>query len=357
MPSAVDTPPRSTARESRKGLFAHPPSPTTLRGEGAELLTGLISLEPIITLNEAFCERALLRCPPSDELHRECAKVRRVLWQQRRASGCGSVGPMAARVPPPPLSLQAHKLSEELDAAYHSLKLPDPCSNINPQCEPWAASGECDKTAGYMWSNCRLACKWCTPRAGEQQVVGEEPHVVLAAAAAPVSSSGSSVEQQQEQDQLQQQQQQKEQQQQQQKEQQQQQQQQQQHQQQEQHEQQQQEQQQREQGADQHDAPAEQQQQHGRTARDEQLADQQQEQHEPGVHAHRKDLVVGAHADVLSLRDIPVGASVVLTGGGAAMLLALCVPRARSLLRRAHLAHPPHHPLHHPHPHSHSGGH
>ena len=45
----------------------------------------LLSIEVPLTLNEAFCEHHRKRCPSSDELNRECGKVRRAAaapsWQ------------------------------------------------------------------------------------------------------------------------------------------------------------------------------------------------------------------------------------------------------------------------------------
>ena len=40
--------------------------------QGLHLLQDLLSVEVPLTLNEAFCEHHRRRCPPSDELEREC---------------------------------------------------------------------------------------------------------------------------------------------------------------------------------------------------------------------------------------------------------------------------------------------
>lgn len=119
-------------RKTKKGLFAHPPSPAEFTTSGFDLLRDLLSVEPIIMLNAAFCERHLRNCPKTEELERECGR--------------------------------AHELEAQLDAAFSTLELPDPCVNRAEQCEWWASVGECEKTAGYMYSNCRLACQWCVPR-------------------------------------------------------------------------------------------------------------------------------------------------------------------------------------------------
>ena len=133
-------PRRSTdARQSRKGLFAHPPAPRSFKTSGAQLMRDLLAIEVSfsgktgcapagrvaavlllrawgarlagvpragagrstpgcvlcrscitrtptnpsgptapqvpITLNAAFCERHRRLCPPTDELERECSKV------------------------------------------------------------------------------------------------------------------------------------------------------------------------------------------------------------------------------------------------------------------------------------------
>ena len=51
--------------------------------QGLHLLQDLLSVEVPLTLNEAFCMHHRRRCPPSDELERECGQVRRVVlcWQ------------------------------------------------------------------------------------------------------------------------------------------------------------------------------------------------------------------------------------------------------------------------------------
>jgi hypothetical protein len=46
--------------------------------QGIKLLRDLLSIEVPLTLNQGFCHHHRQRCPKSEELERECAKVRRV---------------------------------------------------------------------------------------------------------------------------------------------------------------------------------------------------------------------------------------------------------------------------------------
>jgi hypothetical protein len=41
------------------------------------------------------------------------------------------------------------------------------CADQSEHCAAWAASGECDRNAGYMRASCRLACGLCAPQAKE----------------------------------------------------------------------------------------------------------------------------------------------------------------------------------------------
>ena len=41
-----------------------------------EWFKDVLIVETIVTMNAAFCERHLKECPPSEELSRECSKVR-----------------------------------------------------------------------------------------------------------------------------------------------------------------------------------------------------------------------------------------------------------------------------------------
>ncbi|KAL4443932.1 hypothetical protein ABPG75_011669 [Micractinium tetrahymenae] len=121
-------------RESHKGLFAHPPHPRSFKTSGAALLRDLMSIEAIITLNAAFCERFRRVCPPSEELERECGK--------------------------------AEQLMRDYDEAYRELEaaLPDPCRDTDERCPRWAAAGECEKNQGFMFDSCMLSCKRCQLR-------------------------------------------------------------------------------------------------------------------------------------------------------------------------------------------------
>ncbi|KAL4426165.1 hypothetical protein ABPG77_007447 [Micractinium sp. CCAP 211/92] len=121
-------------RESRKGLFAHPPHPRSFKTSGTELLRDLMSIEVIVTLNAAFCERFRRVCPPSDELERECGKAEQML--------------------------------RDYDEAFKELEatLPDPCRDTDERCPRWAAAGECEKNQGFMFDSCMLSCKRCQPR-------------------------------------------------------------------------------------------------------------------------------------------------------------------------------------------------
>ncbi len=50
-------------------------SPVTPPMQGMALFKDLLAVEPIITLNAAYCEHHLTHCPPSDQLTRDCNKV------------------------------------------------------------------------------------------------------------------------------------------------------------------------------------------------------------------------------------------------------------------------------------------
>ena len=43
--------------------------------QGFDLLVDMLAVEPLVVLNAAFCELHRKRCPPSEELLRECAYV------------------------------------------------------------------------------------------------------------------------------------------------------------------------------------------------------------------------------------------------------------------------------------------
>ena len=46
-----------------------------LAEQGYDLLVDLLSAEPLVMLNAAFCQQHRARCPPSEQLLRECAYV------------------------------------------------------------------------------------------------------------------------------------------------------------------------------------------------------------------------------------------------------------------------------------------
>lgn len=43
--------------------------------QGEEYLRDLLSIQVIVELNVAFCERHLTQCPPSEQLTKECTYV------------------------------------------------------------------------------------------------------------------------------------------------------------------------------------------------------------------------------------------------------------------------------------------
>lgn len=48
---------------------------TVMHVQGFDLLVDMLSVEPLVVLNAAFCELHRQRCPPSEQLLRECAYV------------------------------------------------------------------------------------------------------------------------------------------------------------------------------------------------------------------------------------------------------------------------------------------
>ena len=126
-------------RKPTKGLFPYPPQPSSFNTTGFKLLRDLLSVEPIIILNKAFCEKHRQRCPPSDELTQHCAYVD---W-----------------------------MVIDLDAAYARLELPDPCVNGDVRCKKWADNKECETNPGFMMEQCKLACGVCSRKDGRTDVV------------------------------------------------------------------------------------------------------------------------------------------------------------------------------------------
>ena len=166
-------PPRSeNSRASKSGLFAHPPAPRSFKTTGVALLKDLMSVQVQITLNAAFCERHRKNCPPSDELERECGKVRCAggggggfggLLDLQRSAGTTSVcsagkatapaATLAASTPPhthlPPLlpPSQAEALMAEFDEVYAAFAhtLPDPCRDTGGWVGGWVD--------GWVWGS------------------------------------------------------------------------------------------------------------------------------------------------------------------------------------------------------------
>ncbi|KAK9863378.1 hypothetical protein WJX84_005251 [Apatococcus fuscideae] len=116
------------------GLFPYPPAPKDLKTRGFMLLRDLLAIEPIITLNAAFCERHLKACSPSEQLTQACTRAR--------------------------------NMEIELDAAFAPLEAElrdQPCQDHQERCAMWARAGECKSNPGYMASSCAKSCKKCPP--------------------------------------------------------------------------------------------------------------------------------------------------------------------------------------------------
>ena len=144
-----DDPPDEAGQRSNKGgLFPHPPSPSSFKTDGMALLADLLSVEPVIVLNAAMCERHLAKCSPSPELERQCAR--------------------------------AKALEAELDERMAALLpgLPDLCENVHPKCEQWALSGECSKNPTYMMTKCVKACGFCFGGVDTPVVLEADAHSV-----------------------------------------------------------------------------------------------------------------------------------------------------------------------------------
>lgn len=68
----------------------------------------------------------------------------------------------------PSQDLLTPKRSPRAPAAEPSDQFALPCLDESDDCKPWAASGECQRNAAFMTSNCRAACGLCTPSAEER---------------------------------------------------------------------------------------------------------------------------------------------------------------------------------------------
>ncbi len=122
------------SKGSLGGLFFHTPRPSTLKTKGAELMRDLLAMQVPITLNAALCERHRKKCPPSEELERECALV--------------------------------DEYETEMDSMLIEAEanMPDPCRDVDKRCGTWAAAGECEKNKGFMKQSCAKACGICIPK-------------------------------------------------------------------------------------------------------------------------------------------------------------------------------------------------
>lgn len=117
-----------TPRDVKGGLFPHPPRPSSFKTKEAKLLRDLLSIEPVILLNAAFCEHHRRKCFPTKELQAECEIV--------------------------------DEYQLELDEMLENVisVLPESCVDNNDQCMELAKSGECIKNSGQMSTECRESC-------------------------------------------------------------------------------------------------------------------------------------------------------------------------------------------------------
>ncbi len=122
------------SKGSMGGLFFHPPRPSSLKTKGAELMRDLLALQVPITLNAALCERHRKKCPPSEELEKECGLV----------------------------DIYEKEMDSMLIDAENNM--PDPCRDADKRCGTWAEAGECTKNGGFMAQSCPKACGKCTPK-------------------------------------------------------------------------------------------------------------------------------------------------------------------------------------------------
>ncbi|KAL4441065.1 hypothetical protein ABPG77_010496 [Micractinium sp. CCAP 211/92] len=60
---------------NKQGMFAHPPRPSQFNTTGYQLFRDLLAVQPVIALNQAFCDRHRRNCPPSEQLNRECSRA------------------------------------------------------------------------------------------------------------------------------------------------------------------------------------------------------------------------------------------------------------------------------------------
>ena len=46
----------------------------------------------------------------------------------------------------------------ELEEAYNTLELPDPCRDHDIRCPQWVKQSECENNPGFMFDHCMLSC-------------------------------------------------------------------------------------------------------------------------------------------------------------------------------------------------------
>ncbi|EIE24386.1 hypothetical protein COCSUDRAFT_40799 [Coccomyxa subellipsoidea C-169] len=144
---ALQCPPWNLTGNSRGGLFRHPPHPATYPTKGFDLLVDMLAAEPMIVLNAAFCELHRKRCPPSEQLMRECS------------------------------------YAEQLMRDFDSIAV-----GLQDRCPKWAGNNECVTNPSWMKTNCRLSCGTCPPKTiplqgdgtgqGHQLLLGGERRMV-----------------------------------------------------------------------------------------------------------------------------------------------------------------------------------
>ncbi|CAL5222328.1 g4674 [Coccomyxa viridis] len=131
---ALQCPPWNLSTDrSTGGLFKHPPHPSLYPTKGFDLLVDMLAVEPLIVLNAAFCDMHRKRCPPSEQLLRECA--------------------------------YAEQMMRDFDDIMIPLQLnltSQGCIDKDDRCTKWQKTGECNTNAGWMNTNCRKSCGSCT---------------------------------------------------------------------------------------------------------------------------------------------------------------------------------------------------
>jgi hypothetical protein len=111
---------------TKRGLFAHPPRPSSLNTTGLELLRDLLAIEVLVTLNEAFCERHRHACPPSEELERECGKAEAIAQELRDTYA--SLPPL-----PPDPEVQQYEVPAPVEAAEAAAEAAEAAAEADAQ--------------------------------------------------------------------------------------------------------------------------------------------------------------------------------------------------------------------------------